>query len=322
MLKIAFRAMGCEMSALIDSESDRAARLLEQVPGWFEVWEQSLSRFRPDSTLNRLNASPGLPFAVDDTLWTVLRAALDAARWTKGLVTPAVLPDVERAGYVRSFDQMPAGASAEPFPAPWEEQQLDAAAAAPDPSAADLRRVRLDPRRRTVLLPDGMRLDLGGIAKGWAACEAAFRLSAVGPALVDGGGDLAASGPMAGGEPWPIAVADPTGAQEELVMLALPGGGAATSGIDYRRWLRGGKWQHHIIDPRTGRPASTDLLSATVLSADPLLAEAAAKTVMILGSRAGMAWLEKHPALRGLLVLRDGGMLYGPGFSDCLWREA
>lgn len=321
MLKIAFRAMGCEMAALIDNESAQAGRLLEQVPGWFEEWEQSLSRFRPDSALNRLNAGAGAPFAADETLWAVLRAALGAARWTGGLVTPAVLPALEQAGYTRSFASMQTG---QPFPSPWEEGQLEAAAvpAVTDPSITDLRRIRLDARRRTITLPRGMRLDLGGIAKGWAAREAAARLSTLGPALVDAGGDLAASGPMTGGEPWPVAVADPTGAQEDLLMLALPGGGAATSGIDYRRWLRGGKWQHHIIDPRTGRPAATDLLSATVLAADPLRAEAAAKAIMISGSRAGMAWLQHRPALRGLLVLRDGRMLAGPGFNDCLWREA
>ena len=86
-------------------------------------------------------------------------------------------------------------------------------------------------------------------------------------------------------------------------------GAVATSGRDYRRWQKGGVAQHHIIDPRTGQPAQTDVLTATIIAADGPTAEVAAKVALILGSHAGMAWLEERPTLAGLLVLEDGRVL-------------
>lgn len=137
-----------------------------------------------------------------------------------------------------------------------------------------------------------MRLDLGGIAKGWAADIAAQRLAKAGPALIDAGGDIAVSGPMADGSPWPIAIANPFAPEDSLGLLLLVRGAVATSGRDYRRWTRGGVEQHHIIDPRTGQPAQTDVLSATIVAPDGPAAEMAAKVALILGSQAGLAWLD------------------------------
>jgi thiamine biosynthesis lipoprotein len=154
-----------------------------------------------------------------------------------------------------------------------------------------------------------VRLDLGGVAKGWAADQAARRLAEAGPALVDAGGDISVSGPMADGLPWPIAIANPFAPDQSLGLALLARGAVATSGRDYRRWMRGGLEQHHIIDPRSGQPAQTDILSATIVAPDGPLAEMAAKVALILGSRAGLAWLDARPTLAGLLVLEDGRIL-------------
>jgi thiamine biosynthesis lipoprotein len=86
-------------------------------------------------------------------------------------------------------------------------------------------------------------------------------------------------------------------------------GGLATSGTDYRRWQLGGRWYHHILDPRTGRPAVTDVLTATVVAPSAARAEVAAKASLILGSQAGLAWLQARPELAGCLVLEDGRVL-------------
>jgi thiamine biosynthesis lipoprotein len=164
----------------------------------------------------------------------------------------------------------------------------------------------MDAAMRSVALPAAVRLDLGGIAKGWAADQAVRRLAAHGPALVDAGGDIAVSGPRAGGLRWPVAVASPFAPERHLAVLWLAGGGVATSGKDLRRWRRDGEWRHHIIDPRTGRPAVTDVLTATVIANSARAAEAAAKTAFILGRRKGMAWIEARSALAAVLVTDDG----------------
>lgn len=171
---------------------------------------------------------------------------------------------------------------------------------------ADWRAIRMDPAGRRVTLPRGVRLDLGGIAKGWAADKAVRRLAAHGPALVDAGGDIAVSGPPSAQGRWPIAVADPFAPDAHLAVLWLDRGGIATSGRDFRRWQKDGEWRHHIIDARTGEPAATDVLSATVIAGTARTAEAAAKVALILGARAGLAWIEAHPPLAGLLVGENG----------------
>src|SRR4051812_48373345 len=98
--------MGSQILAAVESDDPRAEQLLAQVPCWFEQWEQTLSRFRPDSELSLLNLTAGSNTAVEvsETLWAVLDLALRAARYTGGLVTPTVLNALEAAGYDSDFD--------------------------------------------------------------------------------------------------------------------------------------------------------------------------------------------------------------------------
>jgi thiamine biosynthesis lipoprotein len=168
----------------------------------------------------------------------------------------------------------------------------------------------LDPGDGSIRLPAGMRLDLGGVAKGWAAHTALQRLERSGSALVDAGGDVAVgTAPDESYGGWPVGIADPFHAGQDLEMFTLQECGIATSGQDYRRWLKGGVWQHHLIDPRTGRPAVTDVLTATVVAPTVIQAEMAAKTSLILGSYLGLDWLEHQPGFSGLLVLQNENII-------------
>ncbi len=297
MPQISFRAMGCQMQVLLEADTVAARRALAEVPAWFEAWEQALSRFRADSELSRLNRSAGAAMPVSAVLWEVLAVARAAAQLSAGLVTPTLLSALEAAGYDRTFDALGAGQPVAPAPSqPAPALTLDEA-------------LVLDEVPHTVQLLGGVRLDFGGVAKGWAAGQAAQRLGAYGPALVEAGGDIAVSGPRAGGAPWQIGVASPLAPDEDLAQLWLTDGGVATSGRDYRRWQQGGAWQHHLLDPRTSRPAQTDVLSATVLAPDLVQAEVAAMVALILGRARGLAWLAARPALTGVLVLEDGRVL-------------
>ena len=94
-----FRAMGCQMLVALDSESLQVSQRLSRAPAWFENWEQSLSRFRPDSELNELNRHAGEPWQVSPTLWRVFLAAQHAESRSQGLVTPRVLTALVQAGY-------------------------------------------------------------------------------------------------------------------------------------------------------------------------------------------------------------------------------
>jgi thiamine biosynthesis lipoprotein len=167
-----------------------------------------------------------------------------------------------------------------------------------------------------------MQLDFGGVAKGWAAHQASKRLAADGAALVSAGGDIAISAAGADGQLWPVAIDDPFRPGEFIQTLMLGKCGVATSGTDYRRWKQGGRWSHHLIDPRTGQPAQTDVVTVTVIAPDALQAEMAAKTALILGSGPGLEWLAARPEFPALLVLETGEFLYSHHFEDYFWRPA
>lgn len=294
--RLGFHAMGCEILALVEQDSDQMPETLKRVPDWFKEWEQALSRFRFDSELIRLNQTSGRPVQVSQILWDVFQTAQAAQQMTDGLVTPTVLEALVEAGYDRTFESLWLYADFEP--------------AGVSTIVPSLREVACDPAARTITLPIGLGLDFGGVAKGWAAHQAMKRLQVEGPALVDAAGDIALSGARADGSPWLIGVADPLHPGQDLEILRLNSGGVASSGKDRRRWSRNGQWQHHIIHPLTAQPAETDLLTVTVVAATVMDAEAAAKAAFILGSHAGMEWIDSRPSLAGLVIMEDGDALY------------
>lgn len=301
MLSVECRAMGSRVFVALDAEPELAPRF--DLPGWFAERERCSSRFRSDSELCRLNAESGGWVAVSAPLFAEIAAALGAARWSAGLSTPTVLEALERAGYDRSFDQL----------APADRARVDGE---PAPSFEE---IQLDADRSRVFLPRGVRLDLGGTAKGRAADELCASLGTAAPALVDAGGDIAVSAARADGSPWPVGVASPLDDDECLATLALSRGGVATSGSDHRRWPTARGDAHHLIDPRTGRPAETDVLSATVVGSSAARADVAAKVLLIAGSAAGLAWLEREPDLAALLVLEGGATRQSSRWDRHLW---
>lgn len=290
--------MGAHMLVCLETDSEQAPRILAQVPCWFEEWEQVFSRFRFDSELSRINRLGGQPVTVSETFWQVFQAALDASVMTDGLVTPTIAESMLEVGYDRDFDLLAEPGFSTHFPVLTVVRPVSA--------------VAWDEAERTLSLPEGVQLDFGGVAKGWAAHQAMLRLSEYGPALMNAGGDVASSGPLSNGGAWEIDIINPFTRREEdsLGTLLLRGEAAATSGTDRRRWLQGGFLRHHIIDPQTDLPAQTDVLSATIVAPTVMQAEAAAKSALILGGQAGITWINAQPSLAGLLVLEDGQGLY------------
>ena len=296
--------MGSRIEAFITSESKEAYALLDQVPQWFEDWEQTLSRFRLDSELSRLNRRPNQSIPVSPTLWDILQIALQAEEESYGLVTPAVLDALEYAGYDRSFEKLQTN----------ERDDQDNQSFIINPGSyadyaykpvADIQHILLDEPNRTVTLPEGLRLDFGGSAKGWAAHQAAQRLSACCPAMVNAGGDIAISNPGKAPQSWNIDIQDPFSTEAVISIIKIDHGGVATSGIDYRKWGSVNQHRNHIIDPRTGLSVQNEVISSTIIASNLMEAEMAAKTTLLLGSQAGMEWLNARPYLAGLMVLDD-----------------
>jgi thiamine biosynthesis lipoprotein len=167
-------------------------------------------------------------------------------------------------------------------------------AARPHPAAA-WRAVVVDDGGGTIARPPGTRLDLGGSAKGFIADRAAALLAPFGPCAVDCGGDMRVHGRHE------VLALHPFGG--EPVTIGLGDGGVATSGVDARLW---GGAAHHLIDPATGEPAWTGVISATALAPTAAEAEALAKAALLSGPLAGRALLARHGG--GVLVLEDGAL--------------
>jgi thiamine biosynthesis lipoprotein len=255
------------------------------------------SRFREDAELARVHAAGGDPVELSELLVEAVSVALRAARETDGLVDPTVGSAMAAAGYDRDFSLL----SRDDTPV----------RAVP---AAGWWNVRLEGGR--LRLAPGVRLDLGATAKALAADRAAAAAYAAGRAgvLVNLGGDIALAGRAPDGS-WPIGLAD--GHRDEAVgaTVALSSGGLATSSTTQRRWRRGGRELHHVLDPRTGEPAVVVWRTVSVAAATCVQANTASTAALLLGE-AAPAWL-KARGLAARLVRADGAVT-----GTCGWPVA
>jgi FAD:protein FMN transferase len=249
--------------------------------------DKAASRFRPDSELSIVNNRAGALVPVSRLLVDLVDVSLVAASMSGGAVDPTVGSAVIAAGYdddieaVRRRFPQPAG-DAKPVPG-WQSVQLN---------------------RKLALLgvPKDCALDLGATAKAWTADRAALVLSkrygcAV---LVEIGGDLRAAGKPA--EPWVITVAERAG--DPGVLVSLAHGGLTTSTRTVRRWQTPTGYGHHVIDPRTGRPADGPWRTASVWAPTAVRANTFSTALVATGEAAvGRLTLAGHPAR---LVADDG----------------
>lgn len=293
-----FYAMGSHMAAWLElADQQLAQRTLAQVEALFHAAEARFTRFRTTSELVQVNARAGQWTPVSNSFWRLLTRALHLSQMTEGLFDPTVLNAVVAAGYDRDFAAVRQHATLH------SAQSVSLTTVTPQRGCWQA--VELDPAQHALRLPSDVRLDLGGIAKGATAQAAVAFLSQWGPCLVDAGGDLAAGDAPTGWPGWLVGIAKPTPVDadadegnaepaSDLARLWLKNSALATSGIDYRRWQQAGVTVHHLIDPRTGAPAATDLLTVSVLAAEAAAAEAWAKAALIQGAAAGRALLNQH----------------------------
>jgi thiamine biosynthesis lipoprotein len=229
---------------------------------WVHRLGTRLTRFSPDSEVSRFNASPGQWVDISPELEALLRESLRAFEISGGLVNVAVLPSMMAIGYTK----------------PLAEGRPTATVSGPGPLPALPEVLRI--REGAARLEPGAGIDLGGIAKGWMADRLRERL---GPnALANLGGDLSAGGPGPAGSGWPVGLAG--------VTVLLRDQGAATSSVRRRRWGE----LHHLIDPRTGVPATTGLEEVSVVAASGVEAEIVAKTALLVGPDLAPVYCAAH----------------------------
>ncbi len=263
--------------------------------------ERILSSHREDSEIGRINKQAGLqPVPVSPETFAILQRALNYSRRFQGLFDISIGTVLHLWGFNEDRDIR--------LPPPDSLRQRLA--------LVNYRYIRLNPQDTTVaLLKPGMRIDLGGIAKGYAIDRAAatMRRHGIRRFLINAGGDIYAAGRKANGQPWRIGIKHPRELNSLLATFELSDYAVATSG-DYERYaILNGRRYHHILDPRTGYPAS-GYRSVTVLARTAEAADVWATYLFILG-RAG--YKKAHPLpVTALFVDQRGRVEYDP-----VWRE-
>jgi FAD:protein FMN transferase len=288
-------AMGGRLVIHLDATADRldaASAAGAMVVRRVSRWADRLTRYSVASELSILNSDPREEVPLGPTLAAVLRAGRRATEWTEGLADITLLRARLAAEGLAEQEQGRVS------------QAFDWSLAAGGRGEAVVHR------------SPAVQFDLDGIGKGWLADRALRLLTSWPSAIVDADGDLAIA--CAPGKTWEVSVDDPRTPGASLAVLRLtathgvPGlWGVATSGTSIHRWKVAGQTRHHLIDPRTGRPADTDVTQATVIAGSAQRAEALAKAAVIAGKYEGLALLERA-RVQGAVLLTDAGEVVAP----------
>jgi thiamine biosynthesis lipoprotein len=308
-----FEALGTYGELLLHGRPAALGTAVRLLRSELAAIDLACSRFRADSELVAVNAGAGRTVEVSPLLAEAVEVALVAAEQTGGDVDPTLGDTLVAAGYDADFGALPADgppvAPRPPRPGAWREIELDREAG-------------------TLRVPAGVALDLGATAKALAVDRAAAAIAAQTGAgvLVNVGGDLAAAGllPPAG---WPVRLTDDTTRDPTNVarpgrtgpVVQLHGGGLATSSTAVRRWRRGGRAYHHVLDPRTGLPVEPVWRTVTVTAATCVDANTASTAAVVRG-RGAPSWLAEL-GLPSRLVDAAGGVHRVAGWPDESERE-
>lgn len=287
------KSMGGRLVVHLDADGREAdaERSSRRVVDRIGRWAARLTRYTAESDLSALNADPRPEVPVGPTLAAALRAGESAKEASEGLADITLL-DARLAA----------------------ESGADPRVASSAIASREGEWLISHGRRGSAVVrrPPGLRFDLGGVGKGWIADRALEMLATWPSAVIDADGDLAVR--CAPGRCWEVGVGDPRSPDADLAVLRLsaPAGGyptrwgVATSGVSIHRWQVNGTVRHHLIDPRTGSPAETDVVQATVVAGSSSRAEALSKAAVIAGTVEGFALLQRA-RVRGALLLTDRG---------------
>lgn len=293
-----FRAMGtdCELIVYGPGAEELAALGEQRV----ELLEQCWSRFRSTSELMQLNSLAGTgPVAVSEDLLTLVDIMLEGWKATDGLFDPTVINSMNALGYDRDFASVIA-------------RDAIAAVTAKVNRAPGMGDVVINEEDMTISLPTGVGLDPGAIGKGLAADIIVEELMNAGAEgiLVNLGGDIVFAGSPGSDDPWVMAILDerlPLDVEDRVVRhlefeAGTDHGAVATSTTLKRVWADG---RHHVIDPRTGDVARTDLVQVTIGASTGWWAEVAATTALLLGSEKAEAWLDENELVHVLMTSKE-----------------
>ncbi|MEI7497734.1 MAG: FAD:protein FMN transferase [Candidatus Falkowbacteria bacterium] len=308
MLWKKFEALGTEIIITADLRPEQKY-LLDKAQASVVEFEQRFSRFIPDSELNMLNNFAGGEYRLSAQFADLLKHAQTFYHETNGLFDPVIIDVLEGIGYDRNFSDINShNLTKQQVEIKWQTA-----------SSIYEHRPKMDELKmngEVALVPPGFRLDLGGLGKGYVVDLIAREVFAdIKNFWISAGGDLLANGNDEQKNGWQIGVQNPLKPESESFYINTLGKqlGIATSGVIKRKGEAGGLAWHHIIDPHTGRPAIVDILSVSVVAPSAETADVYAKTILLLGSKAGVEFADQHEGVGCIIFLTDGAPIFSRG---------
>ena len=261
-------------------------------------YEHLLSHTVSGSDVDRINRAGGETVQVDPETWAILQRATEISRLTDGAFSVTIAPLSTLWDFTGDTPRMP------------DDAQRFAAL----PLVDDTRLVLGEDN--TVTLPEGMSIDLGGIAKGYIADRLSEMVRGkVSGATLNFGGNVYALGNAPGAEGFNIGIAHPQSPDQAIAAIRVTDRSVVTSGTYQRCFEKDGKTYHHILDPRTGLPAETGLVSASIVAESSMTADALATACIALGEEDALRLLDAM-GYDGLLIREDMTIVTTPGLKD------
>ena len=291
--------MGTRVSVELWADDEaRGRELVADVMREYHRIDDAMSTYKPDSEISRVNAHAAeAPMVISAELFGLVERSLELSKMSDG----AFDITYDSVGYLYDFRarQRPT------------DRQIDERI-----DAVDYRHVVLDRARSTIFFKaNGVRINLGGIAKGYVVERAAamLRASGVEHALLNAGGDTRVIGDRRG-QPWIVGIRHPRVADEVVTRLPLVDEAISTSG-DYERYFEeNGHRYHHIINPATGRPTE-GILTVTVIGPDGTMTDGLDTAIFVLGVDRGLELIEAYPEYETIIVDAAGKVAYSKGLT-------
>jgi len=284
---------------VISSDDARANQAIAAAYGEIQRIERLISRYHQDSQIVALNKNAGVEsVAVSPEVRDLLQRGKEYSILTDGLFDIAIGALVNLWGIGTEHERIPT------------DEEIQQTLPRINLAALDL----ANPQHVSITQP-GISVDLGGIGKGYAIDRAWQTLKDHGieKALINAGGNIRCIGTRADGKPWRIGIRHPR--QDGILgVIEVTEKAVATSGDYERYFLKGGTRYHHILDPRTGKPAQ-GCQSVTILAPTAEMADALSTSVFLMGADAGMRFIETQKEVEGMIVGIDGNLMFSSGFA-------
>ncbi|MEI8360859.1 MAG: FAD:protein FMN transferase [bacterium] len=308
-----FNAMGTEIVLLAELQPEQRY-LLDKAVSAINEFDLRFSRFKEKSELNVFNKFQGGTYQASEMLADILKHSQKYYKETNGLFDPLVIDILEAIGYKNTFNET--GKEQLTY-----DEELARRSVAKKIFAARPKLDQLIIDGTKLVVPEGLRFDTGGIGKGYIVDILANDIfKNIDNYWLSAGGDLLIKGSDLGKIGWKVGVQNPLVDNQESFSINTLGEtmGIATSGVIKRQGIVGGiKW-HHIIDPRTGEPAVTDVISVTMIAPTAEEADIYAKTVLMLGSKEGLEFVESRDGLECAIFFRDKAPIFSRGIIKYL----